>query len=144
MRISQPSQFDWLIRLIPISLLVDQPVTLTTRGRIVMKHFVKGNFVAIPEKTLLSKKYRELSPSTRIVWEVMLLKYKRTGSEGRVKWKQGELADTAGLSERTVRDSLHILISKGLIRVWQPGGRWLDGTVYEMDSEWADGIGQST
>lgn len=31
------------------------------------------------------------------------------------------------------------LIEAEWISVWEPGGRWLDGTTYEMAPEWANG-----
>lgn len=102
---------------------------------------IKGYFVAIPNTTLESEQWRNLTLSTRCVYTTMLIKYWRTGKEanGRVKWKQPELAEKAGLSLRTVITCLQELKEKGWITIWEPGGRWLDGTVYEMNPIWANG-----
>ena len=104
-------------------------------------HLVNGYYVAIPEKTLESKAWKLLTPSTRCVYTTMLLRYKRTGSEsnGRVKWKQPKLAEESGLSLKTVNTCLQELKDKGWIEVWEPGGRWLDGTTYEVNPIYADG-----
>jgi len=105
------------------------------------EHLVKGYYVAIPEKTLDSEAWKSLTPSTRCVYTAMLVRYKRTGSEsnGRVKWKQPELAEKARLSLKTVNTCLQELKDKGWIEVWEPGGRWLDGTTYEVNPIYADG-----
>lgn len=106
-----------------------------------MAHLIKGYYVAIPETTLLSKQWRNFTPSTQAVYWTMLLKYMRTGknANGRVKWKQDELAAATGLSRRTIVTCLQELINKGWTSVWEPGGRWLDGTTYKMNPLWADG-----
>ena len=100
-----------------------------------------GKFVALPESTLDSKEWKELTSSTRCVYTAMLRKYRRTGKEanGRVKWKQPELAKKAGYSLRTVNTCLQELLEKRWITVWEPGGRWLDGTIYEVEPKWANG-----
>lgn len=100
-----------------------------------------GYFVATPETTLESAEWGNLTPSTRCVYLAMMLRYKRTGREanGRVKWKQPELAEKAKLSLKTVNTCLQELVENGWITIWEPGGRWLDGTIYEMASEWANG-----
>lgn len=59
-----------------------------------------------------------------------------------MKWKQPELAEEAGLSLKTVNTCLQDLIDVGWISVWELGGRWLDGTTYEMDPLYADGKGR--
>jgi hypothetical protein len=71
----------------------------------------------------------------------MLLRYKRKGKDanGRVKWKQTELVKESGLSLRTVNRGLSDLKGTGWIAVWEPGGRWLDGTTYEVNPKWANG-----
>lgn len=104
-------------------------------------HYINGYYVAIPETTLSSEQWLNLTPSTRCVYTTMLRKYKRTGSEanGRVKWKQPELAKAVGLSLRTVITCLQELKDEGWISVWEPGGRWLDGTTYEIAPKWANG-----
>lgn len=104
---------------------------------------INGYFVGLPETMLESKQWRALTPSTRCVYIAMLLKYRRTGKEanGRVKWKQPELAKKTGLSLKTVNSCLQELIENEWIAVWEPGGRWLDGTVYDVDPKWANGGG---
>lgn len=102
-----------------------------------------GKFVALPESTLDSKQWKELTSSTCRAYTAMLTKYKRTGKEanGRVKWKQPELAKKAGYSLKTTNTCLQELKDKGWITVWEPGGRWLDGTTYEVEPKWANGEG---
>ncbi len=114
---------------------------LSTRGDTMKDHLINGYYVSIPEKTLLSKQWRTFTPSTQAVYWTMLLKYKRTGKDanGRVKWKQEELAEAIGLTSRTVIKCLQVLKDKEWISVWKPGGRWLDGTEYRMNPLWADG-----
>lgn len=103
-------------------------------------HLVNGYYVALPEKTIDSKEWRSLTPSTRCVYTTMMLKYKRKGdnANGRVKWKQSELAIKVGLSLKTVNTCLQNLKDSKWISVYEPGGRWLDGTTYEMASIYAD------
>jgi hypothetical protein len=102
---------------------------------------INGYYVGIPETTLCSKQWQSLTPSTRCVYTAMLLKYKRKGKDanGRVKWKQPELAKKAGLSLRTTNTCLQELKDKEWITIWEPGGRWLDGTTYELNPSWANG-----
>jgi len=106
-----------------------------------MAHLIKGYYVAIPETTLQSDQWRAFAPSTQSVYWAMLLKYKRTGKDanGRVKWKQQELALAVGLARKTIIICLQELKDKGWIEVWAPGGRWLDGTTYKMNPLYADG-----
>jgi len=104
-------------------------------------HLINGYYVGLPENTLESKAWRTLTPSTRCVYTAMLLRYKRTGKEanGKVKWKQPELANKTGLSLKTVGTCLQELKDKEWITVWEPGGRWLDGTTYDVNPVYADG-----
>lgn len=104
-------------------------------------HLIKGNFVAIPETTLDSDEWRGLTASTRCVYEAMLLKYIRKGGNGRVTWRQDELAKVSGFSLNTVKRSLDDLKAAKWITVYEPGGRWLDGTTYNIDPLYADGEG---
>lgn len=100
-----------------------------------------GNFVALPESTLDSKQWKQFTSSTRAVYTTMLRRYKRKGegANGRVKWRQDDLAEAAGVSTKTVKRSLSDLKDEGWISVYEPGGRWLDGTEYEMNPKWANG-----
>lgn len=102
-------------------------------------HFINGNFVAIPETTLDSDSWRGLTASTRCIYKTMLLKYIRKGGNGRVTWRQDELAKVSGFSLNTVKRSLGDLKEAKWITVWKPGGRWLDGTTYNMSALYADG-----
>ena len=102
-------------------------------------HLIKGNFVAIPETTLDSDEWRDLTASTRSVYTAMLSRYKRKGGDGRVKWKQTELAELTGFCLKTTNTCLQELEEKEWISVWEPGGRWLDGTTYDMNTLYADG-----
>lgn len=100
-----------------------------------------GDFVALPESTLDSQQWKDFTASTCRVYTTMLRKYRRRGKDanGRVKWRQDELAKAAGLSLKTVKRSLQELKDEGWISVWEPGGRWLDGTTYKIAPEWANG-----
>lgn len=102
---------------------------------------LNGKFVAIPISTLKSHQWRILTSSAQSVYTIMLTKYIRKGDDanGKVKWKQPELAEAVGLSLRTVNTCLQELGEKGFISVWEPGGRWLDGTTYTIEPEWANG-----
>jgi len=104
-------------------------------------HKINGYYVAIPETTLQSKQWQRLAISTQCVYWTMLLKYKRMGNDadGKVKWKQEELAKKAGVTRKTVIACLQELKVKKWIKVWEPGGRWLDGTTYLMNPLYADG-----
>ncbi len=51
-------------------------------------------------------------------------------------WSTG---NNAGLSLKTIKRSLQDLKDEGWISVWEPGGRWIEGTTYEMAPEWANG-----
>jgi len=100
-----------------------------------------GNYVALPDSTTDSEQWKSFTPSTRCVYTTMLKKYRHAGQKanGRVKWKQDELAKVAGLSLKTIKRSLQDLKDANWISVWEPGGRWLDGTTYEMKPKWANG-----
>lgn len=102
---------------------------------------IKGYYVAIPETTIKSKQWKALTASTRCIYQVMLLRYYRTGKEanGRVKWKQEELVDMTGFSPKTIITSLQTLKEREWLTIWEPGGRWLDGTTYEVNPKWANG-----
>jgi len=97
-------------------------------------------FVGIPETTLDSKKWKAFTPSARCVYITMLRKYYRKGvkANGRVKWKQDELVEASGLSLNTVKRSISELRQAGFIEIWEPGGRWLDGTEYCINKKWAN------
>ncbi len=100
-----------------------------------------GNFVALPESTLDSVQWKAFTAATCRVYTTMLRKYMRTGKDanGRVKWRQDELAKAAGLSLKTIKRSLSDLKDEGWISTWEPGGRWLDGTEYTVAPKWANG-----
>lgn len=100
-----------------------------------------GNFVALPESTLDSEQWKCFTASTRCVYTIMLRKYWHSGpkANGRVKWRQDELSQAAGVSLKTIKRSLNDLRDKDWITVWEPGGRWLDGTTYTMNPKWANG-----
>lgn len=103
-------------------------------------HLIQGYYVAIPEDTILSKEWRELTPTTRCVYTTMLTRYDRQGgnANGRVKWTQPEIAEKTGISLKTAFTCLQELREKNWITVWEPGGRWLDGTTYDINSFYAD------
>ena len=71
----------------------------------------------------------------------MLRKYRRTGEDanGRVQWRQDELAEAAGFTRQTIITGIGELTDKKWISVWEPGGRWTEGTTYEVDPKWANG-----
>ena len=102
---------------------------------------IQGYYVAIPYTTLLSDEWRTLTASTKCVYQAMLLRYIRTGHKASrfVKWKQDELVEITGFSPRTIITSLQTLKDKEWVTVWEPGGRWLDGTVYEVNPLYANG-----
>lgn len=102
-----------------------------------------GDFVALPESTLDSKQWKDFTASTCRVYTTMLRKYRRWGPDanGRVRWRQDELAEAAGVSLKTIKRSLNDLKDEKWITVWEPGGRWLDGTTYEVNPLWANGKG---
>lgn len=102
---------------------------------------INGNFIAIPEKTLLCKEWKNLSVSTKCVYWTMLLRYKRKGksAEGLVTWLQSELVQYTGLSLRTVKTAIKDLKMRGWIKTWEPGGRWSRATTYKMNSLYANG-----
>ena len=103
-------------------------------------------YVALPEDTILSKAWHALTPSTRCLYLAMLTRYMRVGpkANGRVKWKQPELVEKTGLSLRTVITCLQELKDEDWISVWEPGGRWLDGTIYTVNPKYADGEAPDT
>lgn len=100
-----------------------------------------GDWVALPESTLNSKQWKAFTASTCRVYTTMLLKYWRKGenANGRVQWRQDELAEASGCTRQTVITCLTELKDKKWISVWEPGGRWIEGTTYEMSPEWANG-----
>ncbi len=100
-----------------------------------------GDWVALPESTLDSEQWKAFTASTCRVYTTMLRKYRRKGenANGRVKWRQDELAKASGLSLNTVKRGLQELKDEGWITIWEPGGRWLDGTTYKMNPKWANG-----
>lgn len=102
---------------------------------------INGFYVALPETTLFSEQWKNLMPSTRCIFMAMLGKYWRKGDEanGKVRWKQEELVDKTGLSLNTIKRGLNELKEKEWLIVWEPGGRWLDGTTYEVNPIWANG-----
>ncbi len=104
-------------------------------------HLIPGNYVAIPEKTLLSSEWKDLAATTKCTYTAMLTKYFRTGpkSNGRVMWAQIELSDATGISLRTIRKCIDELLDKEWIWIWEPGGRWAKGTTYEVNPIYADG-----
>jgi len=102
---------------------------------------INGNYVSIPEKTMRSKAWRAMPPSTRVVYQTMLLRYRRTGkgANGQVTWLQTELAEEAGISVRTVKRSLTELRAYGWIEVVEVGCKWTRGTTYQVSSRYANG-----
>lgn len=99
---------------------------------------IKGNYVAIPEKTLKSKEWRNLQASTRCVYQIMFLRYRRIGEDanGRVTWLHAELVKQAGFSLRTIRTCLAELRDGGWIEIVCHG---TSGTTYNMNSLYANG-----
>ena len=104
---------------------------------------VIGDFVMLPESTLLSKQWKNFTPSTRIVFATMMLRYKRKGDDanGHVRWKQQELSDMAGLTRRTVINCIQDLVNAKWIHVEELGNKWGEGTEYYIEPEWANGKG---
>jgi len=104
-------------------------------------HRINGYYVAIPETTLQSKKWRMLKAYSRIVYLTMGLRYIRTGATatGKVTWTQKELVDESGLPLRTVQRGVKELRKDGFVVVYEPGGRWQRGTTYQMISKYMDG-----
>ena len=100
-----------------------------------------GDFVALPESTLDSQQWKAFTASTCRVYTTMLRKYTRWGrnANGRVQWRQDELAKEAGFTRQTVITCIGDLIEAKWISVWEPGGRWIEGTTYEMAPEVANG-----
>jgi len=104
-------------------------------------HLIVGKYVSIPEKTLRSKDWRDLKAYSRAVYTTMGLRYMRTGksADGRVTWTQPELVEQSGLPLRTVQRGVQELRRKEFVSVWEPGGRWQQGTTYEMNPKYMDG-----
>ena len=100
-----------------------------------------GKFVALPESTLDSEQWKAFTASTCRVYIAMLRKYKCAGPDanGRVLWRQDELVKASGLSLKTIKRSLSDLKAEGWISTWEPGGRWVEGTTYELAPAWANG-----
>ena len=111
------------------------------RGLPMPNHLIDGYYVALPETTILSKEWISLTPTTRCMYTTMLTRYDRQGANanGRVTWSQAELAKVTGISLRTIKTCIDELLDKGWMTIWEPGGRWLDGTTYEISSIYADG-----
>lgn len=99
-----------------------------------------NDFVGIPTKTLKSKQWKGLQPTTRCLYTTMLIRYYR----GRVTWTYDELAKTGGLSKRTVRRAMQELKQKEWVSVWEPGGRWKRDTTYTIDPAFANGKAPKT
>lgn len=97
-------------------------------------HLINGLYTALPNKTILSKEWISLTPSTRCVYKTMMTEYIRTGEKatGRVTWSQADLAEATAISLRTIRKCLDELLEKDWMCVYEPGGRWAKGTTYCM------------
>jgi len=102
---------------------------------------INGNFIAIPEETLLSKQWKSLQPTTRCLYFTILKKYYRKGdrANGMVTWTYDELATEGGLSVRTVRRGMQELKQKEWLTIWELGGRWGRGTTYTVNPLHANG-----
>lgn len=119
-----------------------KPTTPLQHGGVSMAdQLIKGNYVALPEKTILSKAWKELQPSTRCVYTTMLLDYYRTGKNAsdEVTWSQADLAEATGLSLRTVKRGTTELRSKEWIEIVSIGCRWSKGTTYKVNALYANG-----
>lgn len=99
-------------------------------------------YVSIPISTMQSDQWKELAASTRCVYAAMLARYKRDDNEGgnQIKWADAELVTESGFSLKTVNSCTKELRSKEWIRVVERGGRWTDGTTYEVNRFYADGV----
>ncbi len=102
-------------------------------------HYINGDFVAIPLKTLKSRNWRDLKGYSQSVYTTMATRYRRKGGSGRVKWSHQDLVKESGKPSSTVKRGVKQLKEKGFISVWMPGGRWHSETEYEMVSKWIDG-----
>lgn len=102
-------------------------------------HLINGDFVAIPLKTLQSKKWRDLKGYSRSVYMTMATKYIRKGGNGRVKWSHKDLIKESGIPSTTVKRGVKELKKQEFVSVWMPGGRWHSETEYEMISKYIDG-----
>lgn len=100
-----------------------------------------NDFVGIPCKTLDSKQWKGLQPTTRCLYLTVLKRYYRNGklANGMVTWTYDDLASEAGLSRRTVRRGMQELKQKDWVAVWEPGGRWERGTTYLVNPFYANG-----
>lgn len=105
------------------------------------EHRINGYYVAIPESTLQSNKWRMLKAYSRVVYQTMGLRYIRTGvnATGTVTWTQEELVEESGLPLCTVQRGTKELKKQGYVVVYEPGGRWQRGTTYLMVSKYMDG-----
>ena len=107
-----------------------------------MDHFIKGNFVSLPESTLDSVEWKGLTAATRCVYTTMLKRYQRKGdpTDGEVVWSQVELVEQSGIPLRTVNRCILDLREKEWIWVMEPGGRWAKGTTYKINPVYSDGV----
>jgi len=103
-------------------------------------HLINGEFVAIPLKTLKSKKWRDLKGYSRAIFMTMATKYRRTGpdADGMVDWSQVDLIAESGVPSSTLKRGMKELKQKGFVVVWIPGGRWHSETTYDL-TEYMDG-----
>ena len=103
-------------------------------------HLITGNYVAIPEDTILSTEWTKLTPTTRCVYTTMMAKYRRKGrgADGCVTWSQVELVEATGISLRTINTCIDCLLEKDWMGVYEAGGRWAKGTTYIMNPWYAD------
>jgi len=102
-------------------------------------HLINGDFVAIPLKTLQSKKWRTLKGYSRSAYMTMATKYIRKGGNGRVKWSHEDLIAESGIPSTTLKRGVKELKQQEFISVWMPGGRWHKETEYLMNPKFIDG-----
>lgn len=103
------------------------------------KSKIDGGFVVLPKNTLICKQWRDLRPTTKVVFVTLLTEFirdRKMNPEHKVKMSQGQIEKASGLSHPTVVRGLKELKTTGFISVAQQGGLEWNYSIYYINGRY--------